>query len=364
MFSKFSKKKPSSTEQHDDHQETGQPSKKKNVKNRSIRPKGFVARKAGVITFWTLFGFMLLVVFVNVFGSSGEANADQEIEIKMNKAMSQEAVQFAKDFSQDYFTWVNSTEGIKLRQEALAKYLGSNINEHAGLGIENLSWNSKFVDASVKGTEDKGDNVSNITLKVNFKLYQLEEDGVTVKDEKAGVKYFVVPVAYDGNSFGVYQLPKFTYVQEGTTLDKVTYAKLKRAEGKDTTEVKNFLTTFFRSYAGDPQDQLNYILAKDNLIQGLNKTMTFDKVKSVEVFKFNENKEFIVYAEVTFIDPDTGIPFDTNYQLTAIQKNGKYVVSGMDDHKGQSVKQNNTLNLEEKKVYKEEEPAEKNPTNE
>ena len=59
--------------------------------------------------------------------------------------------------------------------------------------------------------------------------------------------------------------------------------------------------------------------------------MTFDKVKSVEVFKFNENKEFIVYAEVTFIDPDTGIPFDTNYQITAIKKNGKYVVSGMDD---------------------------------
>src|SRR3954471_15004533 len=299
MFSKFSRKKPSSTEQHDNHPETEQPSKKKNVKNRSIRPKGFVARKAGVITFWTLFGFMLLVVFVNVFGSSGEANADQEMEIKMNKAMSQEAVQFAKDFSQDYFTWVNSTEGIKLRQEALAKYLGSNINEHVGLGIENLSWNSKFVDASVKGTEEKGDNVSNITLKVNFKLYQLEEDGVTVKNEKEGVKYFVVPVAYDGNSFGVYQLPKFTYVQEGTTLDKVTYAKLKRAEGKDITEVKGFLTTFFRSYAEDTQDQLNYLLAENDVIQGLSKTMTFDKVKSVEVFKAGENKEFVVYAEVT-----------------------------------------------------------------
>ena len=51
---------------------------------------------------------------------------------------------------------VNSTEGNQTApQEALAKYLGSNINEHAGLGIENLSWNSKFVDASVKGTERK-----------------------------------------------------------------------------------------------------------------------------------------------------------------------------------------------------------------
>jgi len=334
----FSKKKRSSTEQHDDHQKIEQQSKKKKVKNISLRPKGFIARKAGVIAFWTLFSFILLVVFVNVFGSSDEVNADQKIEIKTNKAMSQEAVQFAKDFSQDYFTWVNSTEGIKQRQEALAKYLGSNLNEHAGLGIDNLSWNSQFVDAVVKGTEDKGNNISTITLKVNFKLYQFEEDGVTVKDEKAGVKYFVVPVAYDGHSFGIYELPKFTYIQEGTTLNKVTYPKLKRAEEKDTTEVRGFLTTFFRSYAEDPQDQLNYLLAEDDVIQGLNNTMAFDKVKSAEIFKANEDKEFVVYTEVTFIDPDSGIPFNTNYQLTVIQKSGKYVVSGMDEHKGQAVK--------------------------
>lgn len=354
MFNKFTRRKQSSTEQHDDHQETEQHSKKKKVKNRSIRPKWFVARKAGVITFWTLFGFMLLVVFVNVFGKSDQVNADQTVEVKTNKAMSQEAVQFAKDFSKDYFTWVNSTEGIKKRQEALAKYLGNNLNEHAGLGIEKLSWNSQFVGASVKGTEDKGNNISNITLKVRFKLYQFQEDNVTVKDEKEGVKYFVVPVAYDGNSFGIYQLPKFTYVQEGTTLDKVTYAKLKRAEGKDITEVKRFLTTFFRSYAEDTQDQLNYLLAENDIIQGLSKTMTFDKIKSVEVFKASESKEFVVYAEVTFIDPDSGIPFDTHHQLTAVQKSGKYVVSGMEDHKGQSVKQTTILNLEEEKIDQEE----------
>jgi hypothetical protein len=334
----FSRKKQSFTKHHDEHQELGH-SKKNKVKNRSFRPRGFIARKAGVVTFWLLFGFMLLVVFVNIFDNSDEVEADQEITVKTNKAMSQEAAQFAIDFSYYYFTWINTSEGIKQRQEALSNYLGNNLNEHAGLEIENLSWNSNFITAVIEDTEEKGNDISHITLKVKYKLYQFQEDGVTIKEEKEIIKYFVVPVAYDGKSFGVYQLPKFAHVQEKTTLDKVTYLNLKRAEGQETVEVKQFLTTFFRSYAEDSQEQLNYLLTKDNLIQGLNNTMLFDKVKSVETFMADGNKEFVVFMEVTFIDPDTGVSFDTNYQLTVVQKNGKYVVSGMDNHKGQVVKQ-------------------------
>lgn len=341
----FSRKKQFLIKHHDEYQESSQLIKKK-VKNQSVRPRGFIARKVGVVTFWLLFGFMLLVVFVNIFDNSGEAGAEQEISIKTNKAMSQEAAQFAIDFSYYYFTWINTSEGIRQRQEALSNYLGSNLNEHAGLEVENLSWNSNFITAVVEDTEEKGNDISHITLKVKYKLYQFQEDGITLKEEKEIIKYFVVPIAYDGKSFGVYQLPKFTHVQEKTTLDKVTYANLKRADGQETAEVKGFLTTFFRSYAEDSQEQLNYLLTEDNLIQGLNNTMLFDKVKSVEIFMADENKEFVVFLEVTFADPDTGVSFDTNYQLTVVQKNGKYVVSGIDNHKGQVVKETTSNDVE------------------
>lgn len=350
MLGRFMKK-----EQRQDRKE-GQVKRPK-VKNRSVRPKGFLARKFGVLTFWALFGFMLLVVLVNVLRPSEEANAGEEAGIHPNKAVSQEAVQFATDFAQTYFTWVDTPEGKEQRQEAMSAFLGSGLSESAGLELDGLGWNARFVSAEVKDTEEKGENIAQLTLKVTFKLYQ------TKGEEKESIKYFVVPVAYDGHSFGVYELPKFTFVSEGTTLDKVTYPKLKRADTQTADEVKHFLNTFFRSFAEDPQDQLNYILAKDGGIQGLHQSMAFEKVKSTEVFQDNREGEdrYVVYAEVTLTDPETGILFDTHYQLTVLKRNGKFVAVGMDDLHGQAVEAKSPLAVDETSESKKEAQEEPKP---
>jgi len=50
----------------------------KRNQNKSIKPKGYVARKIGVVSFWVLFGFMFLVVMVTFFSSDDKANADQK----------------------------------------------------------------------------------------------------------------------------------------------------------------------------------------------------------------------------------------------------------------------------------------------
>ena len=47
--------------------------RKKEIRKREkkSKPKGYRAKKLGAITFWVLFLFMLLIVFVNVFSSNG-----------------------------------------------------------------------------------------------------------------------------------------------------------------------------------------------------------------------------------------------------------------------------------------------------
>lgn len=339
---RFTRKQPTDKPTH-------QPSQKAKVKNRSVKPRGFWSRRAGVFTFWTMFGFMFLVVLVNVFSPSSDTKADQPAAKPTNKATSQEAVQFAKEFSRAYFTWVNSAEGKAQRQASMAAFLGSGLDEYAGLYTDRLDWHSRFVSAEVKDTEEMGENIANITLKVTFQLYKTDKEGKAVTEEKEAFKYFVVPVAFDGHTFGVYELPKFTYVPERTTLDKVAYQKLKRADTKAANEVKQFLNTFFRSFAEDPQDQLNYILAEDDAIQGLQQTMRFEQVKKAEVFKNDteSGNEYVVFAEVTLADPETGIPFDGHYQLTAIHQNGKYVAAGIDDKPRESVKTRTSVGLEQ-----------------
>lgn len=300
----------------------------KKAKRSSVKPKGFFARKFGVITFWVLFGFMFLTVVITIFSGNGEANANKTVvEVKENYAISPEAIQYARNFTKEYFTWEVSDEGKNNRKEIMTKYLAEGLDPYAGLLFEKMEWNATFKDAEIKKVEEKGDNLSHITFLVKFELTK-------GKEKKQTSKYFVVPVAYDGKTFGIYELPKFTYIYEDTTLKKVVSEKLKQAEVNDSKKIKEFLPTFFRSYSEDTKDKLNYILSNEKVTDGLNKTMVFEKINNANIFvkEGEENKkEFVVFTEVVFIEPETNISFVTNYQLTVVEKDERYVVSGIDD---------------------------------
>lgn len=309
---------------------------KKRPKNKSVKPKGFLARKVGVIVFWVTFGFMFLIVVVTFFSDgSDEANADEYNHLKeQNQATSPEAIQFAENFAKDYFTWTVSDEGKHERKEKMSKYLAQGINEYAGLDFGSLEWNSSFKGSEVKKVQEKGDNLAHITLLVEMNISKSDEDEVNKTE-----KYFVVPVAYDGKTYGIYELPKFTYVQEQTTLKQVTSERLKKAELADSRNIKDFLPTFFKSYAEDSKDKLNYIIANEDITDGLNETMLFKSINKADIYMKNDEDDntFVVFTEVTFTEPETNIPFVSNYQLSVIKKDGRYIVSGIDDQENKVV---------------------------
>lgn len=313
---------------------------KKMNPNVSIKPKGFFARKMGVITFWSLFGFMFLVVILTLLGgdkSSAEIDLEKFYEENYNNATSSEAIQFAENFTKDYFTWKVSDDGKHKRKEKMALYLAEGLNEYAGVDMNSLEWNSTHKKSELKRVEGKGKNLAHITFKVNFELSQ-GKDKVSKK-----TKFFVVPVAYDGYSFGVYELPKFTYIQEETTLQRVINPKLNQGQTGVKKEIEEFLGTFFTSYTQDGQDKLNYFLSQDNITDGLEGTMLFSEVNDLDVLvpeEMNQSyeEEYIAFVDVTFIEPDTKLPFQTNYQLRIIKKEDRYMVAGIDDLEGQTTR--------------------------
>ena len=326
---------------------------KKTNPNVSVKPKGFFARKMGVITFWSLFGFMFLVVVLTLLGgdkSSAEIDLEKFYEDNYNNATSSEAIQFAKNFTKDYFTWKVSDEGKHQRKDKMALYLAQGLNEYAGVDMNSVDLNSTHKSSELKRVEGKGKNIAHITFKVNFELSK-NKDNVN-----KNTKFFVVPVAYDGHSFGVYELPKFTYIQEETTLQKVSNPKLKQGKTGVKKEIEEFLSTFFTSYAQDGQDKLNYFLSEDNITNGLGETMLFSKVNGLDVLipeETNEayKEEYIAFVDVTFIDPDTELPFQTNYQLRIIKREDRYMVAGIDDLEGQTAR---SIYEEEDSIFDEE----------
>lgn len=305
---------------------------KKKAQNSSVKPRGYGAKKTGVIAFWVMFGFMFVVVISTLF-SKGSAET-KDVTIEKNMATSQEAVQYAIDFTKTYFTWSKTKESKEDRKNALSDYYIDTIGQSADIAISTDSiWTAQFVDAKVKEIKEVSNNVALITLSTTVKHTKKGKKHTDSSKTKIVEKYFVVPVAYNGQTFGVYDLPRYTFVPEKTTVHSVTYDGLKNASNETTTRTREFLQTFFKVYVEDSKDKLNYLLANENVTNGLNGTMQLGTVKDATVYQSNREDVKDIYAFVTIelIDPETGLTYETKHQLTIIEKADQLVVAGVDN---------------------------------
>lgn len=308
----------------------------KKQKRKPQRPRGYVARKTGAAAFWVLFGFMFLTVTVTLFSKSDEsktpeATAMEEVE---NPSIQPEAIQFAQSFTAHYFNWGSGEEKKKAREEKLKSFLAEGLDPQAGLNKDKVTWNSAHKGSILKKVEDLGNNKSLVTFYVAAELSR-EVDGEEELETKSISKYFVVPVAYDGTSFGVYELPKFTHIDEQTTVKADEQTSLKKAASSpETSKVRIFLDTFFTSYTEDSTDKLAYILEDGSRIAGLNKSMTFIKVAAADIYEGRNTGEYIVQSEVIMQDPESDMQFHTDYEL-AVKKDGeRFIVSSINESEG------------------------------
>ncbi|MFC3041616.1 conjugal transfer protein [Virgibacillus xinjiangensis] len=300
-------------------------------KEKPIRPKTFRMRKLGAVTFWLLFSFMFLVVLVTITSDTNSAQSNQgQAQVELNPATKPEAIQFAKGFARDYFTWKSDDEGWEDRQERLSRYLADGLDGQAGLVTEGLEWNSSVQGVHLRQVDEVTDRKAHIIFHVSM---QMKKE----KETEAISKYFAVPVVYNGSSYGVYELPFITHVVEETDV-KIEENRYQTTltSVKDNTEVENiesFLDTFFSSYVEDSEDQLSYILTDEEYQNGLHGALDFVEVNNAEVYEGKRDNQFIVITEATFKEPELNTAFRAVYKLVVEKKDGHYVVSKLNAEK-------------------------------
>jgi len=320
--------------------------KEKPEKKKAYRPRGYRARKLGVWLFWILLVLILLVgnATLNAVKSSKAVATPAEQVITLNPATTTTAVQYAQNFAKEYFTWKPDDKSLANRKERLLPYLAKGMDEQAGLQVNGLKTTSVLTKTEIKNIEEKGPKEAYVTLKVYQKVGIPKEitktnkktkqtKVVSVKYEpKEVTKFFVVPVGYYEN-FGIYDLPKFTYIDPQTTLELAD-----RTKGMDEVQdsaakenVRNFLDTFFDSYTQDSRDKLAYLLEDPEHPNGLNKRMKFVSVYSASIYQGNAPTNYIVHTTVMMEDPDTKDKYKTNYSLNVTQKDARYVVTKIDE---------------------------------
>lgn len=302
----------------------------KKLQRKKNKPKGYGFRKLGIFTFWALFlsmfGFMLLLLIGN-----GNSNDEDDGLKEYNKMTSQEAVIFAQNFSKAYFTWTPQEVDIIDRQVALANYLATGLDINAGLQVNELTWASTYQSSQVVDVKQIDEQLGQITLKVKTALSKGEE-------KKSLTRYIAVPIAYDGATFGVYQLPQFIEWTEKSTVKQVIADNLKSVDTQSTKEIRSFIDTFFQIFVTGGEDQLHYLVESKQAIKGLNGSMDFKEVKKADIYLDEATGRYIAFVEVHLVDPAIETTIVSNYQLTIKKKEAQYALAGMNDLTNQQIK--------------------------
>ncbi|MGG0545246.1 conjugal transfer protein [Priestia aryabhattai] len=310
---------------------------RKGVKQK--KPRGYRSRAFGRVVFWVAFGFMFLVVITNVFSSETVESKSESVEVKENMAAGQEGVQYAKNFASQYFTWQkgDNDDWIEDRQNRLKPFLVKGLDENGGLNVSKMEWSSTIDKMNLVKIEEKGVNKAFITLYISSKFSKkTKTEEVVKKDDKEEkkevekeetkpfVQYFVIPVTYQNDTFGVYQLPKYTNVKEQTKVEPEERRGLTEYNG-NRGKVESFLNTFFTSYSQDDSNKLSYMVEDGTHIQGLNGKMKFISIHNTDI-KTDKEGNIQTFSTIELQDQETGTIVQSDYSLVITKKQGRFLV--------------------------------------
>lgn len=333
--------------------------KKKKEKEKRNKPQGYTARRLGQITFWILFTFMFLFVFVNLLGVGKKQEKTEPTNNVMSKIATYEGVEFAKDFLHKYFN-VSNEKSKDLREETLSKYLAKNVS---GTNIsiskdETMKLNkNNILLKDIEYTNDKNARMTFFAkVSIERKLTKderknvKEHDGYLEKEDIdkeeldyriSGKKlirdldlYTSVPIQLTDDGLLIYELPSLTYLSDeddGKESENKFQDLSRIRESASELELDGFLNTFFETFSQDSKDKLSYILEDEGYEIGLGESYEFVEVSDAVFYEGKTAKEYIVDVDVVFREPNTGMEIMSNYMLVIKQSGSRYIVQSINN---------------------------------
>ena len=302
---------------------------------KALRVPSYKGRLIGKWLFWGILAWMFFVSCTTIFKTmKADAKITPQTETKQvvqkqNLTSRPEAIEFARLFTKEYFTWKRGEEELRKRAERLKGYVSQTGDSQAGLETNGLQWDSDFLYATLLKVDESKENRSNVIFKVKYKLYRQKPDnsGEEVKEVWQQVS---VPIQTDGKAFVVNGLPQIVKVDEKANV-KENEKEREREEIKDVKtrkDIQEFLPTFFKSYTTASSKELAYVLDNPG-IKGLEGAMKFDKVTSSKVYPGRAKGTYEVQAEVLLMDAHSETKMKTVYTLFVKEDGKQFVVADL-----------------------------------
>ena len=294
----------------------------------------YKGRLIGKWAFWLLFSWMLIVSITTVVKGKGDTTAKasatpKEVTQKQNLASRPEAIEFARGFAKEYFTWQRGDEGKKKRSERLQTYIPKTFDPQVGLDFASIQWDSHFLYATVLKVDEVTDKKANGIFKVRYKLSRMKADNSGPEDKEV-IQQVSVPVQSDGKAFVISGFPQIVKVNEKAEVPEGKEEK-DREEVHELAvkeDIREFLPTFFKSYTTATQKELAYVLANTD-IKGLEGAMKFENVLSSKIYPGKTKGTYEVQTEVSMIDPHSETKMKTGYTLFVKQDGKQWIVKDL-----------------------------------
>lgn len=277
-------------------------------------------RRLVVIALWALlicaFAFAVYKDFTAV-----DTHTVHETTVVQEEVTDTNAIEsFVTNFAKVYYSWEQSADSIEQRTENLKYYLTDELLALTADTVRSdVPVSSKVEDVQIWSVEEIGDKVYKIVYSVSQNVINGEESSVVTS------VYEVSVYVDDTGDMVIIQSPTITgkpqksgYVPETAEPDGTVSAE-------ETTEITEFLTTFFTLYPAATEQELSYYVSGGALPVIANDSCVFAGLVNPV---FTKNSDTVMaHVAVQYLDQRTGMTQVSQFALQLERLDGNWKIT-------------------------------------
>ena len=293
---------------------------KSQEKQKKPRVLSIGTRRPVVIALWALlicaFAFAVYKDFTAV-----DTHTVHETTVVQEEVTDTNAIEsFVTNFAKVYYSWEQSAASIEQRTENLKYYLTDELLAlNADTVRSDVPVSSKVEDVQIWSVEEIGDKVYKIVYSVSQNVINGEESSVITS------VYEVSVYVDDAGDMVIIQSPTITgkpqksgYVPETAEPDGTVSAE-------ETTEITEFLTTFFTLYPAATEQELSYYVSGEALSVIANESYVFAGLVNPVFTRSGDT--VTANVAVQYLDQRTGMTQVSQFALQLERVDGNWKIT-------------------------------------
>ena len=290
---------------------------KNQEKQKKPRVLSIGTRRLVVIALWALlicaFAFAVYKNFTAV-----DTHTVHETTIVQEEVTDTNAIEsFVTNFAKVYYSW--SVDSIERRTENLKYYLTDELLAlNADTVRSDVPVSSKVEDVQIWSVEEIGDKVYKIVYSVSQNVINGEESSVITS------VYEVSVYADDTGDMVIIQSPTVTGKPAKSDYSPKAAEPDGTVSAEETTEITEFLTTFFTLYPAATEQELSYYVSDGALPVIANESYVFAGLVNPVFTKSGDT--VTAHVAVQYLDQRTGMTQVSQFALQLRQVDGNWKI--------------------------------------